>query len=64
MAIPVGAETRQCRAPDRAPVKATRYAGGGDADLDRRVRRARAYASAPEGMPPVSHRGEWTDMVC
>ena len=31
----------KCRAPGSAPLKATRYAGGEDADLDRRLRRAR-----------------------
>src|ERR1019366_2032727 len=51
------AAARQCRAPNSAPVKATRHAGGEDAGLDRRCRRARAYASAPGGMQPVSHQG-------
>jgi hypothetical protein len=54
----------KCRAPGSAPLKATRYAGGEDADLDRRYRRARVDASAPGGMQPMSHQGEWTDMVC
>jgi len=45
------------RAPDHAPLKATRVAGG-FADLDRRYRRARINASAPRRMQLASHHGE------
>jgi hypothetical protein len=45
------------RAPFATPVKATSLRRP-TADLDRRDRRARVYASAPGGMQPPSHQGE------